>query len=63
MIKMSLNQLLIFWLNILILTVIADFLFEIFMLTVIADHWTTLIFHVVIGAVCQISFSIRLTHI
>jgi hypothetical protein len=33
------------------------------MLTVIADHWTTLIFHVVIGALCQISFTIRSTHI
>jgi hypothetical protein len=37
MIKMSLYQSLIFWLNILILMVITDFLFKIFMITVIAD--------------------------
>jgi hypothetical protein len=43
--------------------VIADFLFKSIMLMVITDHWTTLIFHVVICTLCQISFTIRFTHI
>jgi hypothetical protein len=47
----------------LILMVITDFLFKIFMLMVIADHWTKLIFHFVIGALCQISFTIRSTNV
>jgi hypothetical protein len=52
-----------FLVKIFIVMVITDFLFQIFMAMVIADHWTTFIFVVVIGALCQISFTIRSTHL
>jgi hypothetical protein len=65
MIKMPLYQSLIFWSKflLLIVTVTSNFLFKNFMVTVIAGHWTTWIFHVVIGPLGKIEFTIRYTHL
>jgi cadmium resistance protein CadD (predicted permease) len=52
-----------FLVQIFIVTVTSNFLFKNFMVTVIAGHWTTWIFHVVIGPLGKIEFTIRYTHL
>jgi hypothetical protein len=42
---------------------VADLFFKIFMVMVMADHWTSCIFHVAIGPIAKINFTINYTHL